>query len=75
MSRLGLLTLVVLGQLSGCVAPPEWQTDLEVALRPQARDGRDLVVFFALPGREMSDRMQARLDDPVVMAALARAQV
>ena len=72
MSRLGLLGLVVLGLLSGCVAPPEWQTDLEVALRPQARDGRDLVVFFALPGREMSDRMQARLDDPVVMAALAR---
>ena len=72
MSRGSILGLGVTALLAGCVAPPEWQTDLEVALRPELRGGRDLVVFFALPGREMSDRMQARLDDPLVMAALAR---
>ncbi|MGC6486855.1 MAG: hypothetical protein ACON4Z_04360 [Planctomycetota bacterium] len=66
------LALCVAALLTGCVAPPEWQSDLAVALSPKARGGRDLVVFFALPGREMSDRMQARLDDPVVMTALAR---
>lgn len=72
MTRSSTLALGLTALLAGCVAAPEWQTDLEVALRPEARGGRDLVVFFALPGREMSDRMQARLDDPVVMAALAR---
>ena len=72
MTRSSTLALGLTALLAGCVAPPEWQADLEVALRPEARGGRDLVVFFALPGREMSDRMQARLDDPVVMAALAR---
>jgi hypothetical protein len=57
--------------LGGCAAVPEWQTDLRVALSA-ARDGRqELVVYFALPGREASDRMQRALAEPVVGRALA----
>ncbi|MCK5943790.1 MAG: hypothetical protein KAI24_17530, partial [Planctomycetes bacterium] len=63
--------LLALG-LSGCATPPAWQGDLTAALSSSRRVGRELVVFFALPGREQSDRMQARLDDPVVMRALQR---
>jgi len=55
-----------------CAAPPEWQQDLTAALAGARRSGREVVVFFTLPGREMSDRMQARIEDPLIMAALAR---
>lgn len=57
--------------LAGCAAAPGWQRDLQPALSAARRTGQDVVVFFALPGRDASDRMQARLDEPVVSAALA----
>lgn len=57
--------------LAACAAPPHWQDDIAVALRASRSTGQDLVVFFALPGRDASDRMQATLADPVVLAALA----
>ena len=69
MSRItvGLLLCLV----ASCVAPPPpWTTELTTA-RVRSRDeGRDLVVFFALLGREQSDRMEAELSDPAVLAAL-----
>lgn len=67
-SCLGLLSAL----LAGCAAPPEWQNDLGAALVEARRAGREVVVFFALSGREMSDRMQARIEDPLIMSALAR---
>ena len=61
-----------LALLCGCATPPAWQSDLPAALSATRAARQELVVFFALPGREMSDRMQARIGDPVVMEALAR---
>ncbi|MBL8754910.1 MAG: hypothetical protein JNK15_16515 [Planctomycetes bacterium] len=56
--------------LAACAAAPRWQDDVGIALR-QARDaGQELVVFFALPGREASDRMQQSLGDPQILSAL-----
>ena len=56
--------------LAACAAAPRWHDDITAALR-QARAGqRELVVFFALPGREASDRMQQSLTDDRVLAAL-----
>lgn len=72
MSARRTLALAALALAASCAAPPRWLDDLPQALSLTRRAGRELVVFFALPGREMSDRMQARLDDPVVIAALAR---
>ena len=72
MSARRTFALAALALAASCAAPPRWQDDLPQALSSTRRAGRELVVFFALPGREMSDRMQARLDDPVVIAALAR---
>ena len=59
-----------LALLCGCATPPAWQSDLPAALSATRAARQELVVFFALPGREMSDRMQARIGDPVVMEAL-----
>lgn len=56
--------------LGACAAAPAWQGDLSLALAEARAAGRDLVVFFALPGRDASDRMQAQLGEPVVTAAL-----
>lgn len=57
--------------VAGCAAAPRWQRELQPALSTARAAGQDLVVFFGLPGRDASDTMQARLDDPVVLAALA----
>jgi len=60
----------VLAALAGCTTV-HWQDDVVVALR-QARDAQqELVVYFALPSRDASDRMQGSLADPAVLAALA----
>jgi hypothetical protein len=56
--------------LAACAAAPRWQDDVGTALQQARAAGRDLVVFFALPGRDASDRMQQSLDDPRVLAAL-----
>lgn len=57
--------------LSACAAAPRWQDDVVVALQRARAQQQELVVFFALPGREISDRMQGALQDPVVLDALA----
>jgi tetratricopeptide (TPR) repeat protein len=54
-----------------CATPARWESDLPAALSRARTAGRDLVVFFALPGREASDRMQRELGDARVLAALA----
>lgn len=68
--RYGSILLLLLS--AACVAPPEWQHDTPTALSDARRAGQDLVVYFALEGRDASDYMQSRLSDPVVIAALAR---
>jgi len=67
-------TWAVLGVLfaAGCVGAPRWQDDLTQALASARAGNQDLVVFFALAGRDASDRMQATLPDPVIGAALRR---
>src|SRR5262245_58435874 len=41
--------------LCGCAAaPPPWRTDEAPTLAAARADGRDLAVFFALPGRDQS---------------------
>lgn len=62
--------LAAIAVLAGCAAPKHWQPDLRAALVAARTGERDLVVFFALPGREASDRMQGSLDDPRIAAAL-----
>lgn len=57
--------------LFGCAAAPEWNRELLPALSAARRRQQDLVVYFALPGREASDRMQQSLTAPEVEAALA----
>lgn len=56
---------------SGCAAAPEWQADLRSALAAARAHRQDLVVYFALRGREASDRMERSLQEPVVGQALA----
>ena len=57
--------------LAACAAAPRWRDDVIAALQ-QARAARqELVVFFALPGRELSDRMQGALQDAAVLDALS----
>lgn len=66
--------LVVLAAIAfaGCaVAPVAWQDDVAAALRSARAARQELVVFFALTGRDASDRMQRSLDAPAVLAALA----
>jgi hypothetical protein len=42
-----------------CAAPPPaWSEDATATLAAARRDGADLAVFFALPGRDQSDRME-----------------
>lgn len=55
---------------AGCAATPRWQDDLTAALAAARQSQQDLVVFFALAGRDASDRMQASLADPAIAAAL-----
>ena len=71
MSRIARWLPAALLPFAGCAAAPQWQQDLPQALSAARAGGRDLVVYFALPGRDASDRMQAQLDDPAVIAALA----
>ncbi|MBL9076494.1 MAG: hypothetical protein JNL08_03255 [Planctomycetes bacterium] len=68
-ARCGCVPLLAL--VAGCAAAPAWRHDLPAAIAEARAAGRDLVVFFALPGREQSDRMQATLDDPRVTAVLS----
>lgn len=63
--------LLLAAALAACASPPRWQDDVVAALRDARAGGADLVAFFALPGREASDRMQRQLQDPVVLQALA----
>lgn len=70
MKRLAALMLLVCA--TACVAPPEWQRDMQMALSESRRTAQDLIVYFALPGRDASDLMESRLGDPVVIAALQR---
>jgi len=56
--------------LAACASTDTWQVDLPQELAASHRSGQDLVVYFALPGREASDHMQASLSDPAVSAAL-----
>lgn len=72
MSAVRRIRWLSLALLAGCAAPPQWQNDLNAALGAARRRQQELVVFFALPGREMSDRMQARIEHPAIMAALGR---
>ncbi|MGE3171355.1 MAG: tetratricopeptide repeat protein [Planctomycetota bacterium] len=68
--HLGLPTVLL---LAACAAPhPAWPADATATLAAARAAGDELVVFFALPGREQSDRMEQRaLRDPQVLAALA----
>lgn len=53
-------------------APPAWGADLVTELQAARTAGQDVAVYFALPDRELSDRMEEQaLPDPVVLAALA----
>ncbi|MCA8976682.1 MAG: hypothetical protein KDC98_18315 [Planctomycetes bacterium] len=63
--------LAALVGLAAC-ATPRWQDELLPALSDARAAGREVVVFFALAGRDASDRMQGWLDDPRVLAALGR---
>lgn len=63
--------VVGLLMLGGCAAAPRWQDDVVAALRLARAAQQELVVYFALPGRAASDRMQASLTAPVVLDALA----
>ncbi|MCA9700989.1 MAG: SDR family NAD(P)-dependent oxidoreductase, partial [Myxococcales bacterium] len=68
--RTAALLLGAVSTLGACAAAPEWQRQLLPALSAARDDGRELVVYFALPGRDASDRMQASLTDPRVLDAL-----
>ncbi len=63
--------VVGLSALLPACASARWQTELHPALSAARSHAQDLVVFFALPGREASDRMQASLTEAPVLAALA----
>jgi hypothetical protein len=56
--------------LAACSSTATWEVDLPQALAASCSSCQDLVVYFALPGREASDRMQSSLSDPAVSAAL-----
>lgn len=65
------LALTFVMSCAGCAVAPAWQTDLPAALAAARAARQDLVVLFALPGREASDRMQASLGDAAIGNALA----
>lgn len=67
LAAVGWLPLVL---LAACATSTRWQRELLPALSRARRAARELVVYFALPGRDASDAMQARLADPAVIAAL-----
>ena len=68
-SKVWLLSLLL---LASCQASPRWQDDMQLALSTSRRSGQELVVYFALPGRDASDLMQSRFGEPIVLEALAR---
>lgn len=57
--------------LAGCATAPSWQPSLDLALRAARAGGQELVVYFALPGRDLSDRMQRTLTEPSILRELA----
>ncbi len=67
-------TLLLTCCLAACAAAPlPWNADVPAVLAGARAAGADVVAFFALPGRELSDRMeQQALRDDAVLAALAR---
>lgn len=67
------LALAGAAALAACAASPRprWQPDLAAALRDVRASQHELVVYFALPGRDASDKMQRSLDAPAVLDALA----
>jgi len=67
------LIAIVLCGLAGCRAAPTWgDVGVAAAAQPSAL-GADTVLYFALPGRELSDRMeQGSLVAPPVLMALRR---
>lgn len=71
MTRRALAGPAIAAALAACASAPRWQTDLPRALSVARAAHRDIVVFFALPGRDASDRMQRSLDDPAIGEALA----
>lgn len=68
MKRRGPIAVTLL--LAACSSTATWHPDLQHALAQSRQSLQDLVVYFALPGREASDRMQSSLSDPAVSAAL-----
>ncbi|MBK8100505.1 MAG: hypothetical protein IPK26_25705 [Planctomycetes bacterium] len=58
---------------TACSAPPlPWRTDLQHELSAAKVERRDLVVYFSLPGRDLSDKMERQsLPTDEVLAALA----
>lgn len=66
----GRVVLAIGALLGGCRTTVAWRPDTVAAIADARALGQELVLFFALPGRELSDRMQAQLDDPRVQAAL-----
>jgi len=71
LGRDGLVVLACAASFAGCRSAVAWRPDTVAAIADARAGGQELVLFFALPGRELSDRMQRQLDDPVVQAALA----
>ncbi len=69
---LAMASALLLGSCQGLVGggTVAWQDDVAAAIAGARRTGQELVVFFALPGRELSDRMQGTLGASVVQAAL-----
>ena len=67
MIRAALLATLL---FAGCASTGHWQNDVEHASALARDQQHDLVVYFALPGREASDRMQQSLQDPLVLDAL-----
>ncbi|HEX6811436.1 MAG TPA: hypothetical protein VF384_07425 [Planctomycetota bacterium] len=68
MKRQGTSSVALL--LAACASGPGFEVDVQQALAEARSGGEDLVVYFALPGREASDRMQRSLCDPAIAAAL-----
>jgi hypothetical protein len=66
-----VLLVVAAFVAASCATAPRWESDVVTALQTARAQRRELVVFFALAGRDASDRMQQSLDEPVVLAALA----
>jgi hypothetical protein len=64
------LALAGAAALAGCATGTRWQRDVALAVEHARAQERELVVFFALPGRSASDCMQRALDAPDVLAAL-----